>query len=80
LKPLLILERPWQYILINFYILPMDRNGYNMAIILVDRFSKCPFLIPYYKNIDAKEVARLYIYYIYQIYKLLNTIISNRRL
>ena len=57
LKLLLIPKRPWQHILIDFYVLPMDRNGYNMAIILVDRFSKRPFLIPYYKNIDTKEVA-----------------------
>ena len=48
-------------------------------MILVDRFSKHLFLIPYYKNIDAKEAAWLYIYYIYQIYGLLNTIISNYR-
>jgi hypothetical protein len=46
-------------------------------MILVDCFSKCPFSIPYYKNIDAKEAAWLYIYYIYWIYGLLDTIISN---
>ena len=55
----------------------MDHNRYNIAIILVDRFGKRLFLIFYYKNINAKEVAQLYIYYIYQIYKPLNTIISN---
>ena len=49
-----------------------------MVIILVNRFGKCPFLIPYYKNIDAKEVAQLYIYYIYRIYGLLDTIILDR--
>jgi len=43
----------------------MDRNGYNIAMILVDRFSKRLFLIFYYKNINTKEVAQLYIYYIY---------------
>src|SRR6267142_6510238 len=57
LKPLLILERPWQYISIDFYKLPVDRNGYDIVIVLVNRFSKRPFLIPYYKNINAKEVA-----------------------
>jgi len=57
LKLLLIPERPWQYIFIDFYKLPTDRNGYNMVIILVNRFSKRPFLIPYYKNIDTKEAA-----------------------
>ena len=34
-------------------------------MILVDRFSKRLFLIPYYKNINTKEAAQLYIYYIY---------------
>jgi hypothetical protein len=58
----------------------MDRNGYNMVMILVNYFSKRLFLIPYYKNINTKEAAWLYIYYIYQIYRLLNTIISNHRL
>ena len=57
LKPLLILECPWQYISIDFHKLPIDRDRYNMVIILVNCFSKRPFLIPYYKDIDAKEVA-----------------------
>ena len=49
-----------------------------MAIIIVDRFSKRLFLIPCYKNINAKEAARLFIHYVYQIYGPLDTIISNR--
>jgi hypothetical protein len=48
-----------------------------MVMILVNCFSKCLFLIPYYKNIDAKEAAQLYIYYVYQIYGPLDTIISD---
>ena len=48
-----------------------------MAIVIVDRFSKRPFLIPCYKNINTKKAAQLYIYYVYQIYRLLDTIISN---
>ena len=50
-----------------------------MVIILVYRFSKRPFLIPYYKNINTKEAAQLYIHYIYRIYRLLDTIILDRR-
>ena len=56
----------------------MDRNRYNMAIIIVNRFSKHLFLIPYYKNINTKEAVQLFIYYIYRIYGPLDTIISNR--
>jgi hypothetical protein len=48
-----------------------------MVMILVNRFSKCLFLIPYHKNIDAKEAAWLYIYYVYQIYRLLDIIMSD---
>ena len=43
----------------------MDRNGYNMAMVIVDRFGKRLFLIPCYKNINAKEAAWLFIHYIY---------------
>jgi len=50
-----------------------------MVIILVNRFGKRPFLIPCYKNIDTKEVARLYIHYVYRVYGLLDTIVSNYR-
>jgi len=63
----------------DFHELPIDHNRYNMVIILVNRFGKRLFLIPYYKDIDAKEVAQLYIYYVYQIYGLPDTIISNHR-
>ena len=56
----------------------MDRNRYNIAIVIVNRFSKRLFLIPYYKNINAKEVARLFIHYIYRIYRPPDTIISDR--
>jgi len=41
----------------DFYKLPIDRDRYNIAMILVNRFSKHLFLIPYYKDINAKEVA-----------------------
>src|SRR6266699_3867083 len=65
LKPLPILERLWQHISIDFYELLIDCNRYNMAMVIVNRFSKRLFSIPYYKNINAKEAARLFIHYVY---------------
>ena len=62
----------------DFYELPTDRNGYDIVIILVDRFSKRLFLIPYYKDIDTKKIAQLYIHYVYRIYGPLDTIVSDR--
>ena len=41
----------------DFHKLPTDRNRYDIVIILVNRFGKRPFSIPYHKDIDAKEVA-----------------------
>jgi transposase InsO family protein len=46
-------------------------------MILVNRFSKRPFLIPCHKNIDTKEAAQLYIYYVYRIYGPPDTIVSD---
>ena len=48
-----------------------------MAMIVVNRFGKRPFSIPCYKDIDAKEAAWLYIHYVYCIYGLPDTIISD---
>jgi len=63
----------------DFYELLTDQDKYNMVMILVDHFGKRLFSIPCHKNINTKEVAWLYIYYIYQIYGLPDTIISNHR-
>ena len=41
----------------DFYKLPVDHNGYDIVMILVNYFSKRPFSIPYYKNINTKEAA-----------------------
>ena len=57
LKPLLILERPWKHISIDFHKLPKDYNRYNVVILLVDYFGKRPILIPCYKTIIAKKVV-----------------------
>ena len=51
-----------------------------MAMIVVNCFGKYLFLIPNHKDIDAKEAAWLYIYYVYRIYRPLDTIVSDRGL
>ena len=50
-----------------------------MVIILVNCFGKHLFSILCHKNIDVKEAAQLYIHYVYWIYKLPDTIVSNYR-
>ena len=51
-----------------------------MAIVIVDRFGKRPFLILFYKNINVKKAAQLFIHYIYWIYGPPDTIVFNYNL
>src|ERR1700738_378118 len=78
LRPLPIPARPWQHISMDFHELPGDRKGYDMALIIVDRFAKRTFSIPCFKNIDAKESARLFLHYVYRIYGPPDSIVSDR--
>jgi hypothetical protein len=75
LKPLPIPDRPWQHISMDFHELPKDRNGYDTVFVNVDRLGKRVISIPCQKTITAEEAARLYITYIYWIYRPPDTIV-----
>ena len=78
LKLLPIPDRPWQHISMDFHELPTDRQGYDMALVIVDRFGKRTFSIPCFKTINAKETARLFVRDVYRIYGPPDTIVSDR--
>jgi hypothetical protein len=59
----------------DFHKLLRDRNRYNTVFVNVDCLGKRVISIPYEKTITIEEVARLYITYIYYIYRLLDTIV-----
>ena len=80
LKPLPIPKRPQQYVSMDFHKVLRDRNSYNTVFVNVDRLGKRVISIPYQKTITTKEAARLYITHIYQIYRPLDTIISDQGL
>jgi Integrase zinc binding domain len=65
LQPLPIPERPWQHITMDYQSLPKDSHGYDAVFVVVDRLSKQSFSIPCFKTTTAKDMARLYIQYIY---------------
>ena len=50
-----------------------------MAFIVVNRLNKQAISLPYFKTITAKDIARIYINNIYQIYGAPKLIISNYR-
>ena len=77
LKPLPIPERLWQHVSVDFHEVPKDCNSYNIVIVCINRFRKRPISLLCKKTINAKGAARLYINYLFWIYRLLDTIISN---
>ena len=66
LQPLPIPDRPWQHISMDFRSFPKDKFGYDAALVIVDRLSKRPVSIPCHKNINAEQLARLFIEHIYR--------------
>jgi hypothetical protein len=61
----------------DFHELLRDRYGYNTVFVNVDRLGKRVISIPCEKTITIEEAARLYITHIYQIYRPLDTIVSD---
>jgi len=58
LQPLAIPEGPWTSIAVDLATMPKSREGYNNALIIVDRFSKLKRIIPCRKEVTSQEVER----------------------
>ncbi|BCR85209.1 uncharacterized protein ACHE_20667S [Aspergillus chevalieri] len=78
LQPLPIAERPWQHISMDFRSFPVDKNGYDAALVIVDRFSKRPISIPCKKTATSEDVARMFIKHVYRHRGPPSTIVSDR--
>jgi len=78
LQPLPIPEKPMQHLCIDFKEFPTDKSGYNQIMVVIDRLSKQAISIPCHKNIDAREMARLFIQWVYRFGHTPETIVSDR--
>ena len=56
----------------------LDRDRYNMVLVLIDRFGKRSITLLCKKTIIAAETAELYIEHVYRIFGPPNTIVSDR--
>ena len=61
----------------NFLSLLKNKHRYDAAFVIINRFSKCFYSLSCIKKITTKNMIRLYIIYIYQIYKFSNIIVSD---
>jgi hypothetical protein len=66
----------WCDILINFIVDLPNSNGFTNIIVVVNRFIKMQYMIPI-DSINAVLVAKCFIKYVFKLYRLFNSIVSN---
>jgi hypothetical protein len=66
LKPLPIPDYAWQYITMDFKSMPVDKKGYDIVFVVINRLSKQAISLSYYKIIISENMARFYISAIYR--------------
>jgi hypothetical protein len=64
LHPLLVPDRPWQHIIVDFKKCLESKAGYNIVAIFVDRLGKRLIIILVRDTIIARELALLFLLYV----------------
>ena len=77
LKPLPVPERRWADISVDFVVDLPESEGYKNVMVVVDRLSKYRYLIPCNK-MEAPDVARMFLRYVWCNHGLPDTIVSDR--
>ena len=80
LRPNEVPERPWQHILVDFITkLPVSK-GYDLILVVCDRFLKMSYFVATTEKTMAEELARLFRDNIWKLHGLSESVISDRRL
>ncbi len=61
LKPLLVLERPWDSISMDFIEQLPDSNRFTAILVVINRASKQAIFISTHDTINSEELARLFV-------------------
>ncbi|KAK3566460.1 hypothetical protein QTP86_033941, partial [Hemibagrus guttatus] len=78
LEPLLIPQRPWSHLSVDFLMDLPDSGGYTTVLVVVDRFSKGCKLIPLKGLPSAMQTAKALFLHVFRNFGLPEDIVSDR--
>ena len=79
LQSLPVPERRWQQVTIDFITkLPKTKRGYDAVLVAVDKLSKMVHYVPTTTDVDAREVAKLFIREVVRLHGVPASIVSDR--
>ena len=78
LRPNKVPERLWQHILVDVIMKLLVSKGYDLILVVCDRFSKMLHFVVTVKKITAEGLARLFRDNMQKLYRLLESMISDR--
>jgi len=76
--PNLIPEKTWTHISADFIMKLPLAQGYNLILVVVDRFTKMAYFIPTTEKTSAEGLAQLFRDNIWKLHRLPDSIISDR--
>ena len=78
LKPNEVPERPWQHILVDFITKLSMSKGYDLILVVCNRFSKMSQFMAMTEKITAEGLAKLFRDNVWKLHRLLENIVSDR--
>jgi hypothetical protein len=61
LQPFLVFEHLWQHFVIDFKLIVVDKYGFNVVFVIIDRLSKQLIFMFCHKTATAKNMAYMFI-------------------
>ena len=77
--PLLVLKVPWEDFSLDFAMgFPRKQRNKNSIMVVVNRFSKMSYFVPYNKTNDASHMAKLYFKKTIELHGIPRSMVSDR--